>query len=205
MDDSLDLIAPYRQSAAFDDTERDLQSLFIDVFEELFSDQIADIHYYGMPHLGSPQVVERFTKQDGLVVLRRPNASDLIMRVIYENWRSLASRRGLAFLEFVLQMIWSDQWEIQRLYHSKGQANQYPALATAFPTFDAFLTSRISILLSQDIDLDELAELSPIISKLVPANIVANVAVDVATDDLDELKIGGACVPYMFGNFQDFS
>ena len=107
MDDSIkqdwDLVAPYRQSFAYDDTEKVLQRLFINIFTELFKDQIEDIHHYGMPHLGSAKVVERFTKQDGLVVLRRPTSSDLIMRVIYENWRSLASRRGLAFLEFVLQ------------------------------------------------------------------------------------------------------
>lgn len=204
MDNSLDLIAPYRQSAAFDDTEKDLQSLFIDVFEALFSEQIKDIHYYGMPHLGSPQVVERFTKQDGLVVLRRPTSSDLIMRVIYENWRSMASRRGLAFLEFVLQMIWSDQWAIQRLYHSKERASQYPTLVTSFPTRDSFLTSRIMIILNQEIDPDEVMELAPIISKLVPANIVANVSVGMELGESDVLQLGAAYIPYMVGNFQHF-
>ena len=118
MDGPLNLLAPYEQSAAFDVTEKQLQQLFIDVFNEVFADQVSDIHHYGMPHLGSPKVVERFTKQDGLVVLRRPTSSDLIMRIIYTDWKSLASRRGLAFLEFVLQMLLGNQWKIYRLYHT---------------------------------------------------------------------------------------
>ena len=208
MDDSIkqdwDLVAPYRQSFAYDDTEKVLQRLFIDIFTELFKDQIEDIHHYGMPHLGSAKVVERFTKQDGLVVLRRPTSSDLIMRVIYENWRSLASRRGLAFLEFVLQMVWGDQWTIQRLYHSKARADRYPSLVTPMPTRDSFLTSRIMIVLDQDVDASEVLELAPIISKLVPANIVANVSVGIELEGMNDLAVGIAYVPNFIGDFQHF-
>lgn len=208
MDDSIkqdwDLVAPYRQSFAYDDTEKVLQRLFINIFTELFKDQIEDIHHYGMPHLGSAKVVERFTKQDGLVVLRRPTSSDLIMRVIYENWRSLASRRGLAFLEFVLQMVWGDQWTIQRLYHSKARADRYPSLVTPMPTRDSFLTSRIMIVLDQDVDASEVLELAPIISKLVPANIVANVSVGIELEGMNDLAIGAAYVPNFIGGFQYF-
>lgn len=208
MDDSIkqdwDLVAPYRQSFAYDDTEKVLQRLFIDIFTELFKDQIEDIHHYGMPHLGSAKVVERFTKQDGLVVLRRPTSSDLIMRVIYENWRSLASRRGLAFLEFVLQMVWGDQWEIQRLYHSKLRADRYPSLVTPMPTRDSFLTSRIMIVLDKDVDASEVLELAPIISKLVPANIVANVSVGIELEGMNDLAVGIAYVPNFIGDFQHF-
>lgn len=204
MDSALDLLSPYSQSFAFDETEQALQSLFIDVFTELFTDQIGDIHHYGMPHFGSPKVVERFTKQDGLVVLRRPQSSDSIMRTIYANWRSMASRRGLSFLEFVLQMIWSDQWEIKRMYHNIARANLYPTLGTTFETRDSFLTSRVMIILDDDIDVDEILNLAPIISKLVPANIVANVAVGLELENMDDLQIGIAYVPHMIGNFQYF-
>lgn len=204
MDSALDLLSPYNQSFAFDDTEQALKNLFIDVFTELFKDQIGDIHHYGMPHFGSPKVVERFTKQDGLVVLRRQQSSDLIMRVIYANWRSMASRRGLSFLEFVLQMIWSDQWEIKRMYHSIERGDLYPTLGTTFETVDSFLTSRIMIVLQQGINADEVSNLSPIISKLVPANIVANVSLNSELENMDEIKVAAALMPYMIGNFQFF-
>ena len=146
----MNLLAPYEQSWTFGDDEKALQSLFLDVFNELFAEQIKDIHHYGMPHLGSPSVVERFTKQDGLAVLRRANSSDAIMRVIYANWKSIGSKRGLAFLEFVLRMIWGDQWQIQRLYHSIDRAKDYPRLITTGPTRNSFLTSRIFITLGQN-------------------------------------------------------
>lgn len=205
MDGPLNLLAPYEQSAAFDVTEKQLQQLFIDVFNEVFADQVSDIHHYGMPHLGSPKVVERFTKQDGLVVLRRPTSSDLIMRIIYTDWKSLASRRGLAFLEFVLQMLLGNQWKIYRLYHSSLRAEKYPDLVTIMKTADSFLTSRIMIDLSQDVDFSEILELSPVLFRLVPANIVPSLSSNVEFNDLNNLNTAIGFIPYMSAYFQDMS
>lgn len=205
MDGPLNLLAPYEQSAAFDVTEKQLQQLFIDVFNEIFADQVSDIHYYGMPHLGSPKVVERFTKQDGLVVLRRPTSSDLIMRIIYTDWKSLGSRRGLAFLEFVLQMLLGNQWKIYRLYHSSSRVEKYPELVTLMRTADSFLTSRIMIDLSQDVDFSEILELSPVLFRLVPANIVPSLSSSVEFTDLSNLSAAMGFIPYMSAHLQDMS
>lgn len=200
----LNLLAPYKQSFAFDELEQDIQSLFFEVFNELYGDVIEDIHYYGMPHLGSPKVVERFTKQDGLAVLRRPTSNDETMRVIYANWKSLSSKRGLSFLEFVLQMIWADQWEIQRLYHSTERVDSYPTLATTMQTRDSFLTSRINITLSQNIDVDEVIEIAPILSRLVPANIVAKISSGLELGEATPLQVASAYIPYAIQNVQYF-
>lgn len=205
MDGPLNLLAPYEQSAAFDVTEKQLQQLFIDVFNEVFADQVSDIHHYGMPHLGSPKVVERFTKQDGLVVLRRPTSSDLIMRIIYTDWKSLGSRRGLAFLEFVLQMLLGNQWKIYRLYHSSSRVEKYPELVTLMRTADSFLTSRIMIDLSQDVDFSEILELSPVLFRLVPANIVPSLSSSVEFTDLSNLSAAMGFIPYMSAHLQDMS
>lgn len=200
----LNLLAPYKQSFAFDELEQDIQSLFIEVFNDLYGDVIDDIHHYGMPHLGSPKVVERFTKQDGLAVLRRPTSNDETMRVIYANWKSLSSKRGLSFLEFVLQMIWADQWEIQRLYHSTERVDSYPTLATTMQTRDSFLTSRINITLSQNIDVDEVIEIAPILSRLVPANIVAKISSGLELGEATPLQVASAYIPYAIQNVQYF-
>ena len=136
----------YSQSFTFDDHEAVLKDVLIRSFNELFEEKIKDIHAYGMPHLGSPLVVERFSKQDGLAVIRRPQSSDLIMRIIYANWRSLASKRGLAFLEFILQMLWANQWEIVRLYHSISRQDDYPNHLVEANLPENFLTSRIFVL-----------------------------------------------------------
>lgn len=205
MDSSVSLLDPYKTSFAYDETERQLQALFIAVFDELFGDQIKNIHDYGMPHLGSAAVVERFTKQDGLVVLRPSAVSDIIMRVIYANWRSLSSKRGLAFLEFVLTMIWGNQWEINRLYHSIEMSNQYPTLTTVEETYNSFLTSRISITIDQAVNADEIRDLAPMISKLVPANIVAKIMTGMTLENMDEIGIGMACIPYAASNLEYFA
>ena len=106
--------------------ETAMAKAFKQVFADVFQEQIQDLLDYGAPHIGSPTVVERFSKQDGLVVLRRPVTSDTLMRVIYANWSSIASERGLGFLEFVLRMLWTDQWQIKRMWHPISTYTSYP-------------------------------------------------------------------------------
>ena len=204
MDSSINLLEPYAQSSAFDDVEKAMQSVFMTAFHELYGETVQDIHYFGMPHLGSPKVVERFTKQDGLAVLRRPSSSDETMRVIYSNWRSLASKRGLAFLEFVLQMLWADQWKIHRLYHSIERLDGYPTLAMTAKTQNSFLTSRVMITLDSEVSVNELIDLAPTLNKLVPANIVPKISYGAEIEETDEIKIYAGFIPYAVSYFQLF-
>ncbi len=190
----------YSQSFTFDDHEAVLKDVLIRSFNELFEEKIKDIHAYGMPHLGSPLVVERFSKQDGLAVIRRPQSSDLIMRIIYANWRSLASKRGLAFLEFILQMLWANQWEIVRLYHSISRQDDYPNHLVEANLPENFLTSRIFVLLDANIDANELRQLTPTLQRLVPANIVPVVGVRMQMED-SEMYLASAMKSYMVVRF----
>lgn len=198
---NLDLLSPFHPSYTHDETEAQVKAFFIDLFNELFLEKISDLHHYGMPMLGSPKVIERFTKQDGLAVLRRPDSSDLIMRVIYANWKSLASKRGLGFLEFVLQMIWTDRWAIQRMWHSYALRDQYPEHATITEESGSILTSRVMILIRGNIDVSELNELAPTIKRIVPANIVPIIAVDFDFSHLD-YHAAILSVPFMIGSYQ---
>lgn len=204
MDSSVNLLAPYSHSHTNGDVEKAMQAVFIKAFHELYGEKIQDIHHYGMPHLGSPRVVERFSKQDGLVVLRRPNSSDETMRVIYATWRSLSSKRGLAFLEFVLQMLWADQWEVNRLYHSKELIDRYPTVTTVEPVDDSFLTSRVLISLDSDVDFSEASHLAPTLFRLVPANIVAQISSKFETEDIDTVGVATVFMPFMTANFCQF-
>ena len=145
---------------------------------------------YGCPHLGSRKVIERFSKQDGLVVLRRPLTSDTLMRVIYANWSSLASERGLGFLEFVLRMIWTDQWQIKRLWHPIKTYLNYPKHITDEEKPDHFLTSRLRISIDDTVDTSEIIELSPILRRLVPANVVLKVHSKALDVELGDSAIG---------------
>ena len=196
----LNLTANYDHSFTFDDTEADIKAIFIAVFNEIFKEKIQDIYHYGMPHLGSPIVVERFSKQDGLAVIRRPQSSDLIMRIIYANWRSLASKRGLAFLEFILQMLWANQWQIVRLYHSIARKDEYPKHVVETDLPENFLTSRIFVLLDANIDVNELRQLTPTLQRLVPANILPTVGVRMQIKD-SKMYVASAMKPYMVARF----
>lgn len=145
---------------------------------------LQDLVDYGSPHLGSRTVVERFSKLDGLAVLRRPVTADVLMRVIYANWSALASERGLGFLQFVLQILWPDQWSITRLWHSIPYAIHYPRFLNEAARNDQFMTSRIRIRLDDAVDRSELSELAPVLRRLVPANVVPQVVLDVPTVDI---------------------
>lgn len=181
----LELTAPIHYQYEANRIETALSAIFRQVFDEMLGNGLNDLMNYGAPFLGSSTVVERFSKQDGLVVLRRPDTSAKIMRIIYANWSSLASNQGLAFLEFVLQMLWPDQWQIYRLYHPKttqAQLNLYPALLVTAENSQTFLTSRIRVMMDTNIDVAELAQLAPVLKRLVPANIVPSIAFGIDTE-----------------------
>lgn len=183
---TVEYTAPIRYQHEANNQEMAMSAIFRRVFEEVLGDALNDLMNYGAPFFGSAQVIERFTKQDGLVVLRRPDTSEKIMRVIYANWTSLASEYGLGFLQFVLQMLWPDQWQVNRLYHSmanQADLNLYPALLLVEPSETRFLTSRIRVTMNPDVDVVELSELAPVLKRLVPANIVPTIAIDVEIED----------------------
>lgn len=189
--DVINFTLPIDRQHAHDGLERALSLAVAQVMADELQASLQDLVDYGAPHLGSRTVVERFTKLDGLAVLRRPVTADVLMRVIYANWASLASERGLGFLQFVLQMLWPDQWQIARLWHSIPFASQYPRFLNESESANRFLTSRIRIRLDDSVDRFELSELAPVLRRLVPANIVPQVVLDVPTVDM---QLGAAVV-----------
>lgn len=184
--DNVEYTAPIRYQREANSLETAMSAIFRQAFEETLGNALNDLLNYGAPFLGSPTVVERFTKQDGLVVLRRPDTSAKIMRIIYANWTSLASETGLGFLKFVLQMLWPDQWQVYRLYHSKAAQDLllYPFLLVTESNNNNFLTSRIRVMMDASIDVSELAQLAPVLKRLVPAHIVSSIALPISTEDM---------------------
>ena len=116
--------------------------------------------------------------------------SDTLMRVIYANWSSLASERGLGFLEFVLRMLWTDQWQIKRMWHPIKTYLNYPAHITVEEKPDHFLTSRLRISIEDTVDTSEIIELAPILRRLVPANVVVKVHSKALDVELGDSAIG---------------
>lgn len=180
-----EFLAPLTHSHKANELERAMTGVLTRVIQEQQVDALNDIYNYGVPWVGSKSVVERFTKLNGLAVLRREDSlSDTLMAIIYANWSALASARGLGFLQFVLDMLYPGQNEIVRLWHSKTGAANYPVYLSESAGVNRFLTSRIRIKLDANINLSELSELAPTLSRLVPWQVVPEVAVAVNTDDM---------------------
>ncbi|SDB86885.1 hypothetical protein [Acinetobacter boissieri] len=181
---------PIDASFKQDGLETSLVSAFQYVFESMLQAQLQDLIDYGCPHIGSRDVVERFAKKDGLVVLRRDDATDRLMQIIFSNWSSMASARGLTFVEFVLTCLWQNHWTLTRLWHDLEKVKQYPRFLTDIPSENTFLTSRVNLYLSRDVALKEIIELSPIVRRLVPAHIVLKVIADELNTDIGDSVFG---------------
>ncbi|QHJ83139.1 MAG: hypothetical protein [Bacteriophage sp.] len=189
--------------ASSSDIERAIATAFKTVFESQFGDRFRDMVDYGSPQLGSETVVERFSKQDGLLVLRRTDTANILMQLLYANWLSTGSKRGLNYLEFALNMVWGSTYTIQRLFHSIPLIESYPLFLTTKESDDTFLTSRIMVSIKNSVDLSEVSELAPMLRRLVPANIVANITSDLVQTD-DTFNVGMAIVGTCF-NVVDLS
>ncbi|ENV14258.1 hypothetical protein F965_00501 [Acinetobacter schindleri NIPH 900] len=179
--DTLSYIEPLERSFAQDGLEKELAKAIRGVMLNELHGAVQDIMDYGCPHLGSYDVVERFAKQDGLFVLKRQETADAIMRVVYSNWIGRGSKRGLEFLEFALRLIWGnvqgESYVINRIWHSVAQAEKYPRFISFTEKPDHFLTSRVFVTIREDsgISVNDVSDLAPSLSKLVPANIVCKV------------------------------
>ncbi|WP_230657793.1 hypothetical protein [Psychrobacter sp. I-STPA10] len=200
-----DFVAIINHSHKANELERAMASLFDNLISQHLDSELQDLFDYGAPWQGSRTVVERFTKLDGLVVLRRDDGglSDKIMSIIYANWSALASERGLGFLQFVLDMLYPQQNEIVRLWHSKRFAAQYPNYLKETQSNDVFLTSRIRIKLDAQVDITELSELTPILTRLVPWQIVPEIAISFNTQT-SGLGVALAGQRFHVGNFSPF-
>ena len=210
MDDHLNFTQPIEAQFAHDGLETAIASAVKQVFAENLATQMQDLVNYGSPHIGSATVVERFTKQDGLAVLRRDDPTGKLLRIIYANWSSLASERGLGFLEFVLKMMWGGDAQVVRLWHSVTHITSYPDMVVEQQQTGYFLTSRIKILLGQSINLDEVLELAPILKRLGPAHILPNLYSDAVNADFvlgnkngDGLGVAIGFKPYLIADLSD--
>lgn len=201
--DPVNFAGPLLAQPQATDLERGLSRAVAVVLQDELGMALEDLRNYGVAWLGRDEVVERFIKQDGLVVLKRPNTGPLLMRVIYQNWLALGSERGLGFLQFVLQMLWPDQWQVVRLWHSVATVNRYPLDVVEQEGAGKFLTSRIRVYLPDDADRAELAEIAPVLRRLVPAHVVPEIALAVFSDAM-QVGVAMAMSRYEVANLSPF-
>lgn len=182
-----DTVLPLRQSASHDEQSRQLNAVFLQVYQDLFNEKINNILNYGSPNLlPKSTLIEQFAKQKGLVLYNN-NANVQALRVLYEAWTGLSTKRGLGFIEFILKTLWgSSGYYINHIYHPIDTISQYPTQASYLYQEGMMTTSRVAIGVYDTNSFAELQKLAPTLQQIAPVNIVIEV---VAAIDLGELNM----------------
>jgi hypothetical protein len=188
--------------------ENELKQLFIALFQQSLRTQFRRIDHYGYPHLldeSDFETVQRFIKLEGLSLLNREIDNQPYMREVFRAWRGQHSRRGLGFLEFYLQMLWPNAWQIKQYWHSISQHANYPFNVTANEAESNFLTSRVAVLLDPNLvaNFEELAKMTPALKRVVPARIVLGFSIGLDPTVPVYLEVGMAFSPTVCLTFED--
>lgn len=190
-----DFTRTVQESHKANELDMAIAGIFTKLIEEYELENLVDMNSYGTPWLeSSPVVIERFSKLNGLVILRQDadGLSTDIMSTILSSWQAMASGRGLAFLQFVLDMLFPGNNRVLRLWHSKELASSYPMAVSEKEMPGSFLTSRVRIALTLDDDNSDISDIAPVLEKLVPWNIVPEIAVSVDFSQVDvAVAVGG--------------
>lgn len=190
-----DFTRTVQESHKANELDEAIAGVFTKLIEEYELEGLVDMNSYGAPWLeSSPVVIERFSKLNGLVILRQDTEglSTDIMAMILSAWQGMASGRGLDFLQFVLNMLFPGNNRVLRLWHSKELANSYPVAVSEKERPGSFLTSRVRIALTLDDNNSDISDIAPVLEKLVPWNIVPEIAVSVNFSQVDvAVAVGG--------------
>lgn len=110
---------PIKGSHEANDIERELKSVFLDLYREL-APKTFDVSVSGAAHLGSFDLVRRSVNEDGLVLLSG-DREESATRYLYRAWKSSgAEKRGLHFLRTYLQLLFPEQTQVNQLWHIKN-------------------------------------------------------------------------------------
>lgn len=129
---------PVRKSAAANQIELELKTLFCDLFDKHLSDSTFDASVSGAAHLGSIDLVRRSVNADGLVLMQG-DRSQPATRYLYRAWKAENGQgRGLHFIRTYLQTLFPNACEVNQLWQDKSQP--YPtSLYTSKPNFTWWL------------------------------------------------------------------
>lgn len=190
-----DFTRTVQESHKANELDEAISGIFTKLIKEYELESLVDMNSYGTPWLeSSPVVIERFSKLNGLVILRQDadGLSTDIMAMILSSWQAMASGRGLAFLQFVLDMLFPGNNRVLRLWHSKELANSYPVAVSEKEMPGSFLTSRVRIALTLDDNNSDISDIAPVLEKLVPWHIVPEIAVSNEFGQVDvAVAVGG--------------
>jgi hypothetical protein len=161
-------LQPLENSFTATQLEADLQKLFIGLFQSMLRPDERTINVFGAPHLGTFELVERNIKRDGLAMYR--GADEGAMRYLYNAWRGRNPKRGLAFTQIYLQMLFPNQWSLTQLWQDKNQP--YPTALADADGGHHFLTSRVRVSIQDENNAQAVLAVAASIRSTVPARIL---------------------------------
>lgn len=174
-------LGPLLNSHEADDIEAGFKAAVIEVFEQVLRPKLARINAYGMPHRGDTDVLERFTKAEGLALERRLDLEPF-MRELYRAWRARNPRRGLHFLRYYLRLLYPSGWSLTQLWHDPSRPYPLGVSETQRPGY--YLTSRVRLYLEIEGDAsgEVLAKVMGSLRSVVPARIVLEVSTSLTAE-----------------------
>lgn len=189
------VLDPLKNIYEANDLEVELKAAFMEVFQDTLRDAERRINTYGIPHRGTFATVQRFVRAAGLSLENRASR-EAYMAELFRAWVAQNPRRGSAFLQTYLQLLWPNQWSLVQLWHDP--ADTYPPSGGGEqPGF--ILTSRLRLSLEAD-DQGQLAQVVGSFRSVLPAKMVLEITLRRAF--AGNLRVANA---FMGGQFQEFA
>jgi hypothetical protein len=165
-------LTPLAESHECSDYERDLKQMFMVLFETMLRIKFNQINTYGISHVADFDVIERFTKHEGIAAFR-VNGKEENIRALFRGWKSQNPRRGTAFLKFYLQLFFPNQWSVEQLYQNALAV--YPNDLSPVKRPNDFKTSRVLVKIAAKSANDAmvLTMIMPSLRSVIPARLVA--------------------------------
>ena len=152
-----------------------MRSVINDVYNETLKAGIDELLQYGAPWVSQDaSFIIRFLSLAGVDATNplngKPNEAALILKA----WLSKKHKRSYRFLEYYLQMLYPDAFEIKQQWHPKD--SEYPTALTTEQDNNCYLTSRLAVIIHTKINKNtNLASYLYTLQSIVPARFVLDI------------------------------
>lgn len=181
-------LLPLVYSHEANDIEHELKQLTIRLYQKHLASRSADINNYGMPHLGSKELLKRYLVSQGISNFNLSSLTEDEARYLLLAWRYRNPKRGTHFLHTFIKCVWGSDFEIAPLWQKKK--GTYPQDTKTLHDIendreninDYFLTSRLKIVLYGTSGHFS-TEIAKSLNKILPARLfVTEVGRDIAAE-----------------------
>lgn len=144
-------LLPLQNSAAYDKTEQELKDLVLLMWQKKLYDRACDINLYGMPHLGSHQLLLKELVDLGFSNFNTTKFTHDRAKYLLLAKRHNNQKRGLHLLKTFIKCTWGNSFEVYQLWQNVNKPyptalkTQEEILSDGERLDDYFLTSRLRI------------------------------------------------------------